>query len=314
MDDVRVPFMYHKSATYEFAREQLLSWETAQSGDTMLAISALALAEGAIGDLDTSSKHLKGFRLAMQSRRSTPSLPQRMFKMAGQGLRASKSATLVNVPNYQPTFMALLFASIWDISALPPTEAPRYGWWEENDTQAARLWQNHTRDLNLNYEISRGFDPNTYLPTILNGDPRSSRTCFIATFFYLFSEVGNGQMDAVMVDWLLEQLIDDVNANEETIQTSAWSGPLWLWCVMFGAAIARSGKAATAVEERQLDGWVEAYDDKIRAVSQALGLDSWVSARRLLGGFVRTDDEVDAGLKEMWERAVRSGQGQNAVG
>lgn len=45
MDEVRVPFLYHKSATYQFAREQLLRPETAQSGDTMLAISALALAE-----------------------------------------------------------------------------------------------------------------------------------------------------------------------------------------------------------------------------------------------------------------------------
>lgn len=46
MDEVRVPFLYHKAATYQFAREQLLGSETAaQSGGTMLAISALALAE-----------------------------------------------------------------------------------------------------------------------------------------------------------------------------------------------------------------------------------------------------------------------------
>lgn len=81
MDDVRVPFLHHKAATYQFAREQLLDVETAQSGDTMLAISALALTEGAIGDLDTSSKHLKGFRQAMQGHKSTPSLPQKMLKM-----------------------------------------------------------------------------------------------------------------------------------------------------------------------------------------------------------------------------------------
>lgn len=46
MDEVRVPFLYHKAATYQFAREQLLRGEAAaQSGGTMLAISALALAE-----------------------------------------------------------------------------------------------------------------------------------------------------------------------------------------------------------------------------------------------------------------------------
>lgn len=199
--------------------------------------------------------------------------------------------------------MALLFASIWDISTLPPREAPRYGWWEETDTQAARLWQNHTKDLNLNYEISRGFDPNTYRPRILNGDPRSSRTCFIATFFYIFSEVGSGQMDAVLVDWLLEQLVDDVNANEQSIQRSAWSGPLWLWCVLFGAAIAGSGRASSPVEARQLATWVKVYDEKIRLVSQALGLGSWGSARLLLGTFASRDDEVDRGLEEIWERA-----------
>ncbi|KAF4121159.1 Fungal Zn(2)-Cys(6) binuclear cluster domain [Geosmithia morbida] len=327
MDDVRIPFMYHKSATYQFAREQLRASETAQSGATMLAISSLALAEvgiqhtplqdthgggankvkcqGAIGDLDTSTKHLNGFRLAMQGQGSCPSLAQEMLKMAGNGLRASKSTTLVNVPDYQPTFMALLFASIWDISTLPPREAPKYGWWEENDTQAARLWQNHTKELNLNYEISRGFDPNTYMPRILNGDPKSSRTCFIATFFYLFSEVGNGQMDAVLVDWILEQLIDDVNTNEESIKTSAWSGPLWLWCVMFGAAIASSGKASSLVEDRQLRRWIKVYDEKIRLVSKTLGLDSWGSARRVLGPFLSgsQDEDVDKGLMDIWERA-----------
>jgi hypothetical protein len=45
MDEVRIPFLYHKAATYQFAREQLQKPDTAQSGDTMLAISALALTE-----------------------------------------------------------------------------------------------------------------------------------------------------------------------------------------------------------------------------------------------------------------------------
>lgn len=224
---------------------------------------------------------------------------------------------MVNVPDYQPTFMALLFASIWDISALPPREAPKYGWWEENDTQAARLWQNHTKQLNLNYEISRGFDPNTYRPRILNGDPKSSRTCFIATFFYLFSEVGDGQMDVVLVDWLLEQLIDDVNStNEESIKTSSWSGPLWLWCVMFGAAIASSGKATSLVEERQLRRWIRVYDDKIRLVSRTLALDSWASVRRVLAPFLSggaPDEEVDRGLKDIWERACETSQAWEIV-
>jgi hypothetical protein len=45
MDGVRIPFLYHKAATYQFVREKLQDAGTAQGGDTMLAISALALAE-----------------------------------------------------------------------------------------------------------------------------------------------------------------------------------------------------------------------------------------------------------------------------
>ncbi|KAF7544717.1 hypothetical protein G7Z17_g9742 [Cylindrodendrum hubeiense] len=249
MDEVRIPFLHHKAATYQFAREQLQSPEAAQSGDTMLAISALALTEGAIGELDASVRHLQGIHSAVRAwnmAEETPTLPQSMI---GDGLRTGKSDKLVNVPGYTPIFMGLLFASIWDITALPPREAPRYGWWEDRDTQAARLWQNHTKELNLNYEISRDFSTTQYIPRILNGDPKSSRTSFIATFFYLCSELGHRYMDVTLVDWLLEQLIDDVNAGEEYLRTTS------------------TVQATNTVEERQLARWREVYNEKMKLTS-----------------------------------------------
>lgn len=225
------------------------------------------------------------------------------------GLRNGKSGKLVNVPEYQPTIMALLFASIWDIKALPPREAPQYGWWEDRDTQAARLWQNHTKDLNLNYEISRGFATAQYIPRILNGDPKSSRTSFIATFFYLCSELGNTFFDATLIDWLLEQLVDDVNAGEETLESSAWTQPLWLWCVMFGAAIAATGRAKNQVEERQLAKWRGVYNGKMRLVSRKLGLDNWHMARAMLSGVLGPiEGETDQAFEELWNEATVLGR------
>ena len=209
--------------------------------------------------------------------------------------------------------MALLFASIWDISALPPREAPRYGWWEETDTQAARLWQNHTKELNLNYEISRSFNSGQYVPRILNGDPRSSRTSFVATFFYLCSELGHRHLDVVLIDWLLEQLIDDVNAGQENLKSSTWSQPLWLWCVMFGAAIAWLGKATTLLEERLLQKWRDLYNQKIRMVSCVLGIDSWVSAKAMLNHLCGVmEEDVDQGLQDIWNRAMMQGKTNEA--
>ncbi|KAH7162361.1 hypothetical protein B0J13DRAFT_517628 [Dactylonectria estremocensis] len=319
MDEVRIPFLYHKAATYQFAREQLQSPEAAQSGDTMLAISALALTEGAIGELDASARHLQGIQTAARAwnmAEATPTLPQTMLKMIGDGLRTGKSDKLVNVPGYTPIFMGLLFASIWDITALPPREAPRYGWWEDQDTQAARLWQNHTKELNLNYEISRGFNTTQYIPRILNGDPKSSRTSFIATFLYLCSELGHRYFDVTLVDWLLEQLIDDVNAGEDYLRTSTWTQPLWLWCAMFGAAIASTGRATNAMEERQLERWREVYNDKIRLVSRVLGLNSWESASIVLAGVLgNIEGQVEQGLKELWDEAVvgREYPGENTI-
>ncbi|KAH7328595.1 hypothetical protein B0I35DRAFT_22233 [Stachybotrys elegans] len=307
MDAVRIPFLHHKAATYQFVRQQLQSHETAQGGDTMLAISALALTEGAVGELNASSKHLQGIRMATQGGYvgQASSLPQRMLKMIGNGLRTGRSAKLVNVPDYQPTFMALLFASIWDVTTLPPREAPRYGWWEESDTQAARLWQNYTKDLNLNYEISRGFGSTDYIPQILNGDPRSSRTSFIATFFYLCSEMGHQHLDVVLIDWLLEQLIDDVKMGEDQMASSTWSQPLWLWCVMFGAAIASLGRPTNTTEERQLQKWKDVYDEKIRLLNHLLGFDSWHSAKALMAAIAGpADEDVDLGLQQLWDKAV----------
>ncbi|CAH0049104.1 unnamed protein product [Clonostachys solani] len=306
LDEVTLPFLHHKSATYRFVREQLLSADTARTRETNLAISTLALTEAAIGDLETSTKHLMGFRTAMQSRPSGPSLPQKMLKtqvylMAGkmsESLRQMASVPhVVPVSEYQPTFLALIFTSIWDITALPPTEAPKYGWWE-----AASVWQNHTKHLNLNYELSRGFNPDTYKPRILNGDPQSSRTCFIATFFYLVSEVGAGEMDTALVDWLLEQLIDDITTCEQRIGASPITGPLWLWYVLFGAAVADSSRASDVVEAMQLAKWKRVFEDKLSIVNEALGITDWATVRPILAGITRgLDHEGAEDLRGIWE-------------
>ena len=227
----------------------------------------------------------------------------------GEGLRTGKTGKLINVPDYQPTLMALLFASIWDITALPPRQAPRYGWWDETDTAAARLWQNHTKDLNLNYQVSRELNPDHCVPRILNGDPRSSRTSFIATFFYLCSELSHDHLDVMLIDWILEQLIEDVSIDHDQSAISPWSQSLWLWCVMFGAAIAQLGRPSSMIEQRQLQKWRDLYDDKIRLVSQALGISKWDSARNLFSKTVGSiDDEADKGLKELWDQALIRGQ------
>lgn len=211
---------------------------------------------------------------------------------------------LVNQADYQPTFMALLFSSIFDITALPPRKAPRYGWWEEGDSDAARRWQDHTSDLHLDYEISKGFDPAHQGPSILNRDPRSSRTSFIATFLYLCAEMGHLATEPIVADWFLEQLTDDVDMTQQASTQSLWSQALWLWCVMFGAAIAHSCQPRTPIETRILNRWQNAYADKIRLVSYVLCTTSWQKARKVLEVAGAIDAETSHSLEELWDKAV----------
>jgi hypothetical protein len=221
----------------------------------------------------------------------------------GQGLQIAKNR------QFQPTFVALLFSSIWDVTHLPPFKAPKYGWWKELDTPAAQLWQSLTKDLSLDYEMSRGFDPNSPKPRILNGDAKSSRASFTATFFYLFSSAGDGRMDVMLLDLLLEQLVDDLETCEEGAKLGVGSETLWLWLAMFGAASIYSATPKDTVEAKQLLGWRVVYEDRIRRASRQIGLRDWVSAKctmaECMEGVDKDDDRV---LEQIWTQAVDAAQ------
>lgn len=214
----------------------------------------------------------------------------------------------MNVPDYQPFLMALLFALVWDVSASPPHEVPKYGWWEERDTYAARLWQNHARGQEFNYGASHAFNTDQYGPRVLNGDGKSSRTSFLATFFYLCAVVGHRHMDSALIDRMLALLAEDVEQGEERMKLCLWGQPFWLWCIMFGAALAWSVESTSVGTDRQPQRWRDNYDDKMRLISRVLGIDSWHSARTVLTDVVGSiDTDVNRDLEGLWNNAVHIG-------
>ncbi|RNJ55641.1 hypothetical protein D7B24_008350 [Verticillium nonalfalfae] len=309
LDHVMVPFLHHKAAAYEFARQQVLDPEQAFTETTVFAIATLALAEGAIGDLDASSKHLRGLH-ELTLRKNGYSLAklntaQQMLEMAGDRLRRGEVGILHDAigADFQPTVIALLFTSLWDLGSLPPREAPRYGWWEASETKSDRLWQGYTK--NLNWELSRGFDPQHNITMMLNSDPKSSRASYIATFFYVLMAVNDSRVDCVLTVWLLEQLIDDICLKEEDMLAGTFSRHLWLWSVLFGAAVASAGLATESEGQRQLDMWRAVYADKIRLVSRLLNLRDWKDTKQSLAEVAWTEGTMaERKLREIWEDAV----------
>ncbi|CRK13701.1 hypothetical protein BN1723_001961 [Verticillium longisporum] len=309
LDHVMVPFLHHKAAAYEFARQQVLDPEQAFTETTVFAIATLALAEGAIGDLDASSKHLRGLH-ELTLRKNGYSLAklniaQQMLEMAGDRLQRGEVGILHDAigADFQPTVIALLFTSLWDLGSLPPREAPRYGWWEANETKSDRLWQGYTK--NLNWELSRGFDPQHNITMMLNSDPKSSRASYIATFFYVLMAVNDSRVDCVLTVWLLEQLIDDICLKEEDMLAGTFSRHLWLWSVLFGAAVASAGLATESEGQRQLDMWRAVYAGKIKLVSRLLNLRDWKDTKQSLAEVAWTEGTMaERKLREIWEDAV----------
>lgn len=205
--------------------------------------------------------------------------------------------------DFQPSVIALLFTSLWDMESLPPRQAPKYGWWEGNETPTDRLWQGYTK--NLNWELSRGFDPERNIATMLNGDAKSSRASYIATFFYLVMAVNDSEMDCVLTVWLLEQLIDDVCDKEEEMIAGTFSRSLWLWSILFGAAVANAGRPITAIGKEQLERWRAMYAAKLCLVSTVMQLDSWQAVKTALAEVAWTDgSDAEGRLQEIWEDAL----------
>ncbi|KAF9877335.1 hypothetical protein CkaCkLH20_05035 [Colletotrichum karsti] len=309
LEHVKVPFLYHKAAAYEFAKKQLSEAENPVSDTAVFAIATLALTEGAVGDLDASSKHLRGLhRLTLRKNGYNlmrSNLAQQMLAMAGDRLRRGEVHVIHDAisADFQPSIIALLFTSLWDMESLPPRQAPKYGWWEEAETPTDFLWQDYTK--NLNWELSRGFDPERNIATMLNGDPKSSRASYIATFFYLVMAVNDSEMDCVLTVWLLEQLIDDVCDKEAEMISGSFSRSLWFWSVLFGAAIANSGRPITDTGRQQLAKWKAVYAAKLGLVSSVLDLKNWQSAKMALAEVAWSEgSDAESRLRNIWEDAT----------
>ncbi|TEA10553.1 hypothetical protein C8034_v009358 [Colletotrichum sidae] len=302
LEHVKVPFLYHKAAAYEFAKEQLADSETSVSDTAIFAIATLALTEGAVGDLDASSKHLRGlYRLTLR-------------KNGYNMMRSNLAQQMLGIPSGQEIVYGgarfMSFTTPSDIESLPPRQAPRYGWWQDAETPTDLLWQDYTK--NLNWELSRNFDPERNIATMLNGDPKSSRASYIATFFYLVMAVNDSEMDCVLTVWLLEQLIDDVCDKEAEMVAGTFSRSLWFWSILFGAAVANSGRPITSTGEQQLANWKAVYASKLCLASSIMHLDSWPAAKAILAEVGWTDgSDAEGRLKEIWERAMSDRRGDD---
>lgn len=133
----------------------------------------------------------------------------------------------------------------------------------------------------------------------------SSRSGFIACYFYLYVIMREGSVDSFILNWFIEQLLADVCRTEVPMQKGQYSQSLWFWSVMFGACATMAAKTSDDLEESQMKVMRDVYLDKINLVSQMLKIKNWEAAKSILMLFAWEDDfDGEMELKAVWEQAI----------
>ncbi len=136
----------------------------------------------------------------------------------------------------------------------------------------------------------------------------SSRSGFIACYFYLYVILREEKVDSFILNWFIDQLFTDVCRTQAAMQKGRYSQSLWLWTVMFGACVTSAGRTDSSLEKTQMNLARDEYLDKISLVSQVLRIKTWEGAKFVLSLFAWEDAfDGESELKAIWEEAVWSG-------
>ena len=144
----------------------------------------------------------------------------------------------------------------------------------------------------------------------------SSRSGFIACYFYLYMILREERVDSFILNWFVDQLWADVYRTQGPMRKGRYSQSLWFWTVMFGACVVSTvGKpgsgsgsgsgSESSLEAAQMKRARDEYLDKIWLASRLLRIRTWESAKSQLSLFAWEDDfDGEADLRAIWEEAV----------
>ncbi|KAI0480082.1 hypothetical protein GGR56DRAFT_252573 [Xylariaceae sp. FL0804] len=335
VEQFRVPYLYHKLQAIRFVNEQLQHPETAAHDGTIAAVASLALVENALGCVDAVSSHLRGLarikELQSEERRPrTMGLLQRMILMATRCVSSRPVYDMLDISRTDSVHQSMIISllrvalrpiySVFLLSSGGDSDEPLSELMAQKEAQ-------HHRHLKAVGSRGGGDDDESSSQGGL-GALRlvdSSRSGFLACYFYLYVILREGTIDGFLLSWCLEQLLADVERTEPAMRRGRYSPALWLWTVLFGACAAgaarccscppssspfpsysSSSAAGDAEEAAQMRALRRTYLAKIRLVSRrVLQLRGWEGARAALRLFAWEDGfDGEEELRALWEEAV----------
>ncbi|KAI1212385.1 uncharacterized protein F4807DRAFT_457881 [Annulohypoxylon truncatum] len=305
VEHFRVPYLYHKLQAIRFVTDQLRHPEAAVHDGTIAAVSTLALVENSLGSVDAVSSHLRGLakikELQGEDRRPKKmGLLQRMILMAARSVSSRPVWDILDISRTDFVHQSMI------ISLLRVALRPIYSLYILGDSHDSR--EPLSEILARKVPHPRASDSNVLSP-LRSVD--SSRSGFIACYFYLYVIMREGCVDSFILSWFIEQLLADVCRTEVPMQKGQYSPSLWFWSVMFGACATMAAKASDELEACQMKVMQDVYLDKIKLVSQMLRIKNWEAAKSILMLFAWEDDfDGEMELRAVWEQAVWEDEGR----
>ncbi|KAI1451071.1 hypothetical protein F5Y02DRAFT_14329 [Annulohypoxylon stygium] len=299
VEHFRVPYLYHKLQAIRFVTDQLRHPDAAVHDGTIAAVSTLALVENSLGSVDAVSSHLRGLakikELQGEDRRPRKmGLLQRMILMAARSVSSRPVWDILDISRTDFVHQSMI------ISLLRVALRPIYSLYILGDSYDSS--EPLSEILARKAPHPRASDSNVLSP-LRSVD--SSRSGFIACYFYLYVIMREGSVDSFILNWFIEQLLADVCRTEVPMQKGQYSQSLWFWSVMFGACATMAAKTSDDLEESQMKVMRDVYLDKINLVSQMLKIKNWEAAKSILMLFAWEDDfDGEMELKAVWEQAI----------
>ncbi|KAI1826234.1 hypothetical protein F4861DRAFT_537340 [Xylaria intraflava] len=323
VEQFRVPYLYHKVQAIRFVNEQLQNPETAASDATVAVVASLAVMEvcdrsahnvlwnanrpeNSLGSTEAVASHLQGLarikELQCDDERSPKGmgLLQRMILMAARIVSSRPVWDMLNISRtddvHQSVIISLLRVAlrpIYSMLTLSGADEP-----EEPLSEVLARKTPHPRTSGVHT-----------LPA--NRTVDTSRSEFIACYFYLYIVLRENTVDSFLAEWFIEQLLADVCRTEALMQKGQYSQSLWFWTVMFGACAASTTKTYSATEASHMKMLKGVYLDKINQISQLLRIRNWERAKSVMRLFAWEDDfSGESEMQGIWEEAVWGDHGK----
>ncbi|KAI1417692.1 hypothetical protein F5Y13DRAFT_61222 [Hypoxylon sp. FL1857] len=307
VEHFRVPYLYHKLQAIRFVTDQLAHPDAVVHDGTIAAVSSLALVENALGSVDVVSSHLRGLAKIkeLQGKDRRPKemgLLQRMILMAARSVSSRPVWDILDISRTDFVHQSMII-SLLRVALRPIYSLNILGNSCDSEEPLSEV-------LARKAPYPRASDSSVLAP-LRSVD--SSRSGFIACYFYLYVIMRESSVDSFILNWFVEQLLADVCRTEAPMQKGEYSPSLWFWSVMFGACATMAAKPIDDRETSQIKVIRDVYLDKISLVSQVLKIKNWEAAKSILRLFAWEDDfDGDKELKAVWEEAVWQGDGKRS--